>query len=284
MIYLRLSGGLGNQLYQITAMSLLSQCKGMPVTAFIEGLSGYTSPREADALKIVDRNTWLYVATPEESSVRRWATVTARAGRTIPVFGVNDRSFWWHVRSGKRRWTLYADGYFQRGWGRNEFERALGELSIRLVNPDAANRLVKNEVAVHIRGGDFLRNARFQVVGRPFYTEAVKRCLALGFENFAVITDDQGYAATVFRDVQGRCPRSNFRILEPGATTLDDFDTLRSASARIIGNSTFAWWATALGAADALTWSPSKFTLDQRRDFFLPNERQVTDVSNDYRC
>ncbi|KQY82820.1 hypothetical protein ASD35_24980 [Pelomonas sp. Root1444] len=174
---------------------------------------------------------------------------------------------------------FFADGYFQHGWTQETFARAISAMQVRPIAARAAERLLVGEIAVHIRGGDFLELPRFQVVNAPFYVDAVRQSMARGFTRFAVITDDATYAAKVCNAVQGQCPGATFRMLERGANALEDFDTLRSAPGRIIGNSTFAWWAAAFGDPAAPTWSPPMFTTDAPRDFFLPNERQIACAS-----
>lgn len=276
MIYLRLSGGLGNQLYQLAAVALLSQCRKSPVTVFTEALQKYDSPRDPDSIKLLIVNRWLRVAPAAEWHIHRWLSVSARAGRVLPSLGVNDKTFWQNIKATTdASLPLYADGYFQHGWTQDAFTRAMSAIQVRPIAARAAERLIEGEVAVHIRGGDFLKLPRFQVVHAPFYIEAVRQSIALGFTRFAVITDDPTYGAQVCGAIQREYPGTAFRMLEPGTNALEDFDTLRSAPGRIIGNSTFAWWAAALGDRTAPTWSPSMFTADDPRDFFLPNERKI---------
>jgi hypothetical protein len=278
MIYLRLAGGLGNQLYQLTAMSLLSQCSSMPLIVFTDALTKYHSSRPPDIFKLLSTDSWFTVASPNDRRLHRWLTVTARAGRWPLSLGVNDSTFWSHIQNGKGQRPLFADGYFQRGWRSEYFTRGISGLPINSVNERAAKRLMNSEVAIHIRGGDFLGLPRFQVVDSSYYISAVKNCVSIGFKDFAVITDDQAYASHICQQIRFHCKPASIRILEQDATALQDFDTLRSARCRIIGNSTFAWWAVALGATDAPTWSPSSFTIGERRDFFLPNERNVAEL------
>ncbi len=253
----------------------------MPVVVFTDALSKYHSSRPPDILKLLSTDSWFSVASSHDRNLHRWLAVTARAGRWALSLGVNDNTFWSHIQNGMSQRLLYADGYFQRGWRQEYFSRAISGLPVKPVNVRAAERLLNSEAAIHIRGGDFLGLPRFKVVDASYYISAVRGCVSLGFENFAVITDDHAYASHICQQIRFHCKKASIRILEQDATTLEDFDTLRSARCRIIGNSTFAWWAVALGAADAPTWSPSSFTVGERRDFFLPNEQNVDKLLRD---
>lgn len=279
MIYLRLAGGLGNQLYQLAAVALLSQCRKTPVKVFTDALQRYDSPREPDSIKLLIDNRWLHFVPSLEWCIHRWPLVTARAGRVLPGLGVNDKKFWHSVKATGAHLPLYADGYFQHGWTHDTFARATSAMQVRPIDTRAAERLMAGEITVHIRGGDFLKLPRFQVVHAPFYIDAVRQSMALGFTRFAVITDDPAYAAEVCDAIQRQCPNANFRMLARGTNALEDFDTLRSARGRIIGNSTFAWWSAVFGDPTTPTWSPTMFTTDDPRDFFLPNERQIACAS-----
>lgn len=279
MLYLRLSGGLGNQLYQLAMASLLSQRRQTSVMVFIEALQNYDTPRDPDSITLLTENHWLCVAQTEGWSVHRWLSVTARAGRLLPVLGVNDSTFWHRVKATAARYPLYADGYFQHGWTHDTFALATSMIQVKPIAARAADRLMFNEIAIHIRGGDFLKVPRFQVVHAPFYIDAVRQSMALGFTRFAVITDDPMYAMAVSEAIKLQCPDANVRMLAQGTNALEDFDTLRSAPGRIIGNSTFAWWAAVFGDPATPTWSPTMFATDDPRDFFLTNERKVACAS-----
>jgi hypothetical protein len=56
---------------------------------------------------------------------------------------------------------------------------------------------------------------------------------------------------------------------------LGDFALLRRAPARILGNSTFSWWAAALDGHHSLTLSPNQWTRGVPRRLFLPWEAVV---------
>lgn len=271
MIYLRLAGGLGNQLFQLAAASLLSQAKRAPVIPLLEGLSRYEEPRAPDSIDLLQPSDWLRSPASQVPAHWNYFALKARAGRWLPTIGVSDRNFWKTIVSGgcSRR---ILDGYFQFGWTAETFQRATDQMSARSIANSAATRISSNEVVVHIRGGDFLRIPQFQVVDAHFYIRAARQAMERGLNRFAIISDDPPYAIAVCKEICGHLPSAEIRLIPRGANALEDFDTLRAATARIIGNSTFAWWAAALGKSPAPTWAPMELTLGTSRDFYLSYE------------
>lgn len=271
MIYLRLAGGLGNQLYQLAAASLLSQATRSPVVPLLEGLSRYDEPRSPDSMELLQPASWLRSPASPVPLLWRGLSLKARAGRWLPAVGISDRNFWQTtVRDGGSNRIL--DGYFQHGWTTESFDSAIAQMPARQIAETAAARIGSNEVIIHIRGGDFLRLPQFQVVDANFYVRATRQAIARGLNRFAIMSDDPPYATSISDEIRKHLPSAEIRLIPPGANALEDFDTLRAAAARIIGNSTFAWWASAFGKAPAPTWAPTKLTLDAPRDFYLPDE------------
>jgi hypothetical protein len=274
MIYVRLAGGLGNQLFQLAAASLLSQSKGVPVTPLLEGLSLYEEPRAPDSIELLKPSGWLRSPASQVPAYWKWFALKARSGRWLPSIGVSDRNFWQSFVAGGGT-SRILDGYFQYGWTAETFHRATEHMLVRSISTAAAARIDSDEVVVHIRGGDFLRLPLFQVVDVDFYVRAARQAMELGLNRFAIMSDDLSYANDVCEEIREHLPSADIRLIPRGANALEDFDTLRAATARIIGNSTFAWWAVAFGDLQTPTWSPIMFTRDSLRDFFLPNERKI---------
>lgn len=278
MIYLRLAGGLGNQLYQIAAASLLAKHTGVPVVPYTQSLQNYAEARLPDSLELLMENNWLHLASDSGDKTINWLTVSARVGRWMPHFGVNDKNFWHIIADQNKSKIFILDGYFQHGWSHQNFNEALDAMPVRPVSKTASALIRSNEVVIHIRGGDFLKLPRFQVVGLSYYLRTVRLAMKQGWRCFAIMTDDRAYANLMCEQMARELSGLSFRVLPRTESALDDFDILRAASARIIGNSTFAWWAAALGQAESPTWTPTMLTVDEPRDFYLPFEIPIEEV------
>lgn len=273
MIYVRLAGGLGNQLFQLAAASLLASRTGMRASILTSGLSRYSLSRAPDCMALVGKSSW--IQDPSKSSFTELLVVKCRTGLWMPTIGINDRTFETVLRRPPHQGPLFVDGYFQKKWNFDTFNEALQGFELTAVSNESKCRTSEKECHIHIRGGDFLKIKKYQVADETFYLAALALAFASGWEYFAILTDDMFYAKALTEKLVSAMPHCRFRIVPRAATALDDFDTLRSAPARIIGNSTFGWWAAALGCAAAPTWAPTMLTTDEPKDFFLPWERPV---------
>lgn len=108
-------------------------------------------------------------------------------------------------------------------------------------------------VAVHVRGGDFLKGSVFNLCGKEYY----QRALAYFPENIPlyVFTDDKSYASTLFeeRDVKAYI---SHRIEE----SIKDMYLMSRARYQIISNSTFSFWSGFLNVDAAIVVCPKYAT------------------------
>ena len=283
MIYTRLAGGLGNQLFQYAAtLALRGESKGS-VLLSTDGLRRYQVKRNFDLMQLLHLPDGFHTDMPGDipgqlaSALLRW-----RIGRLLPNHGVNDRNFAEHLallRSGMVRQPLWLDGYFQHGWQTQMFEIVRARMSAALRNDLPTSRVSDAAAVVHIRGGDFLASEVHCVVDTGYYVEALAmlRARLPSLVSVTVVTDDIAYAAPIIDCMARAQPDLALSLAPPpnaaaGAAWLQDFVLLRDARARIIGNSSFAWWAAALDAERALTVAPNKWTRGVLRDLFLPWE------------
>ena len=269
MIYVRLAGGLGNQLFQLAAAMSVSKQTGRDVVPMTEALSRYSQPQLAVSLRLLSSPRIRYQECIRSSAALRWLITVGRVGRWLPIIGLSDRSFHIGTPLSRARDLYVMDGYFQRGWTTSLFKEALEKYTVMPPSKASQTQVNADECMIHIRGGDFLSHAVHQVVDVTHYITAIQLAQTVGWSKFVVVTEDPKYAKLLMDTMAKEFPIAHFSIMPTASDPLEDFDVLRRAPARIIGNSTFSWWAAALDERRATTWSPSKFLRDLERDFFL---------------
>lgn len=272
-VYVRLAGGLGNQLYQLAAALHFSAGQSQDVAPLAGALSRYNAARKPESLRLLD-NDWQAIGSSAMARLVNLAVVDARAGRWLPLFGCNDTTF--QRKVGNRApagHALLLDGYFQRDWNRESFASAVSGFSMR---PAAPSPVDPGECVVHVRGGDFLTLPLYDVTDLDYYVRAMSLASAAAWSRFAILSDDLVHAGRIKTQLEQRLTGISIRLLQSSDDSLADFRLLRDASARIIGNSTFAWWATALDARKGSTWSPARMVRTEERDFFLDWENAIS--------
>jgi hypothetical protein len=274
MINVRLAGGLGNQLFQLAAALALSSRSDAQIRLFTGALRRYRAVREPDILRLLDLSL-LNVQVHETADAVSWLAERARLGRWAPGLAITDSNFGSKlVTDIAGRKSGWLDGYFQTQWTAPSLHPVLRKMgaavdpSWRRANSGPA------DVVIHIRGGDFLKSPIHQVVDAGYYTRALQAIQGQGkIETVLVITDDRPYAEGILASALSECPGVKTIYPDPPAVDpLEDFAILLAAPRRVIGNSTFSWWASALGDGDGTTVSPSVFARGEIRHPPLPWE------------
>lgn len=275
LIFLRLAGGLGNQLFQLAAASIYSLAHDRNVVVVTSGLAGY-SVKRLQSYEFVFGEIPFSVNSTLKSWNLSYLATRFRLGRfPLPWIAVNDKNFLAPQDFTLHYLPIYMDGYFQSGWTRVEFSAAISQFIIHPPSYDARSYIHSGDVAVHVRGSDFLSNPEFCIVNESFYLKCIGLAVARGYNSFVFISDDAVYCHRVLNLCQSAYPDVFFRV-SCGSSIEFDFDCIRSATARIVGNSTFAWWATALSSSKtAITWTTPSFTRLCRKPFLLPGEVYV---------
>jgi hypothetical protein len=275
MIVLRLAGGLGNQIFQLLAALLLAERTDQSVFVLTEGLAHYAVPRTPEVLRLMHSER--LVTAPDVSVPRwiRWLALRVRAGRWMPFAGICDGGFPASIDASHRKKHInLVDGYFQRGWSQTLLDQVLPTVRLQFP-PDGMGIATDHDCLLHVRGGDFLRFKSHAFLGIDYYSHCITIAQAEGCRSFGVITDDPDYSNRMIAELFKRHPGIDIVLLADSSDALVDFTTLRHAKRRIIGNSTFAWWASAFDSSCAPTMSPDRFVRDIPRDFFLPFERII---------
>jgi hypothetical protein len=264
LIFVRLAGGLGNQLFQLAAAQLLTQHNSR-IFLMSGGLRRYKSPRSFDLdklLNLAEINAQIY----DGSKILSFICERLRLGR-FPLIGVNDRNI--EKRDIlRRRGAVFMDGYFQDFWSDDLINATFSRLAehINFTSIDEDN----NACVVHIRGGDFLGSELYNITPISWYVSQANLVLKNHYvTRFCIISDDIKVAT------QLSCVfTSNFQlpvVVKVGRHLLEDFHTLRTASFRIIGNSTFALSA-ALAGGSGITFAAQRFDKNRIRNWRFSNE------------
>lgn len=276
MTVLRLAGGLGNQLFQVMAGVLEARRSKRKVLVLTEALSTYAAARRPDVLKLVRSEDVVTTDEVQVPATIQWLSLRARSGRWLPGAALNDRNF--PGALGSPAWTgdwRFLDGYFQRGWTQDLLDEAVAAAQLDpAAMADPGNPPC--DCVVHIRGGDFLHLSSHAIVDVDYYSRCLALAKAEGCRSFGIVTDDRRHAEQILRALAARHGDLSLFLMPDHGAALPDFGTLRAARARIIGNSTFAWWASACDARQAPTWSPDRFVRDTVRDYALPFEILVS--------
>lgn len=271
MIYLRLAGGLGNQLFQISAGLLLAKSYSTTLNIINNSLASYKTKRDPAYSKLLCLNRSSLISKEPARPLIYFAVNRLRIGR-LPLFGIKDVKFRMHPWRRTIRAPIFMDGYFQDCWDEGLVQSAI--LIIRGLMADAPAPLISipsSHAVIHIRGGDFLSHSSYNILDYHYYCRCILAASKYGYNYFHVVTDDLPHASTIVNQIHEALPFARFTFHD-SRSDLEDFFLIFNAPARIIGNSTFAWWASALSIGSSKTWSPSIFLRNKSRSFRFPGE------------
>jgi hypothetical protein len=282
MIFTRLAGGLGNQLFQLSASLALQESCGGKVFLGTESLRRYKVARDFDLARLLKLPDFCLA----EPNAPGWAgaaerLMALRLGRLLPTVGVNDRNFALtlaRTSAARTARNLWLDGYFQQGWAWPEFAPVLASMVAMQRDDMPAPPWPMPDCTVHVRGGDFLASEVHHVVDPAFYCRAMGMLLHEHPNTGTVwiVTDDKSHASAVRSALSAAYAQLDVAWAPEGpGGWMHDFALLREASTRILGNSTFSWWAAALDRRQGRTFTPSQWARGVPRSLYLRWEMAV---------
>lgn len=267
MIWVRLSGGLGNQLFQWAAAEEIKTKIHQPIVFYAGDLKRYTVPRNFLLSSI--KYHFHSAGTP-----CWWIRfiLRYRINKIFPTL------FPWYIHKNnisklKHGNNRVLDDYFQNTLLINngikavvaEIVKLAGEnIKInRLFNKMLAGITGKEAVALHIRRKDYLSKANrkiFCFTGYAYYARALAR-LGNGIKKIFIFSDDTVEEITTWGD------RDIIYINSLGLSDVEEFILLSKFDHIIITNSTYSFWAALIANAKAfngLKIGPSDWLLDER--------------------
>jgi len=250
-IIVRLSGGLGNQIFQLNAA--LYAANGSPNASVIldnRFLASYDSARDFEIQFILNKlsDTAIYT---DLTGLPAWAS-KLRLGKLFDnSFGqyafLSSTSQLRSLKGFPYKWVV-LDGYFQSPQlalsqsQRSSLFRSLSQEYFYLRHNLALNPQTP-VVSVHIRRGDYVASKSassvFKTISLNYY-RATARCFGTEVV-FLVFGDDPLITSQFAKEVGG------IDVATRGLALKEEFMLMALCDHHIIANSTFSWWASYLG-------------------------------------
>ena len=268
-IYVRLAGGLGNQIFQIAYG--LTVCKQVQSEIVLcpSFLDNYNTKRNFTVPEVLDLGQ-IRVSESLLPFIVFKSRFTLIASVLPPKFGFisdnNCRNI--HVMDITSS-NFYLDGYFNKSISQNIFDEMVTYVSALYLGK--AVRVRSKVCVIHIWGGDFIELGLACSDDSEFYRVAIAEIRRLVPDvMFEVVTDDFEFANTI---LEGIC---KFERISKTSVS-QDFIRLSTAQFAIISDSTFALWARAIKLNDTkwerLTFSRKQWEPGVRRDISFAGEQ-----------
>ena len=273
MIFSRMVGGLGNQLFQTAACLKYRNPKEKVIISFLGDIH---IPKRINCLNyIFEKPAWLYYDNSKNLNIlNKFIAKTSAAfrfGSYIPIIGINDRNFcsrYYHYYEKK---ILFLDGYFNQKWTYASLNDAFSRL--KLIPIELSQEYIEicnNDVVIHLRGSDFLKISDLNICNLEYYIKSIKYAISKGHSSFKLISEDQKYGKEILKEIKKYFIDLKISMINSG-TIKNDFNLIRSSKLAILSNSTFSWWASFLSTTKKEFIVPENFSLKEKR-IILPNE------------
>ena len=250
-VFVRVTGGLGNQLFQYVMAYKLQSVTGKSicfVTKFQNDFLRSKSLAESDfrdfslaKLGLVNEISTQVIDSPNFMCYLifkfRLAKLLTSDG-CLYLFG-----------------NIYVDGYFIKDAEfSDEISKIREKISTKFIEKTS------NEAAIHIRAGDLLRQPQNLLTTREYYLSGIDYFHNVyNVNKFTIVTEDVEFAKNLLGD-----GLDSYECDFQQASEIEDFITLCSHQFLIAANSTFSWIAGLLGL-------PAKFVTTEY--FYTPGDK-----------
>jgi hypothetical protein len=229
MIYLRLAGGLGNQLFQLAAAITISNKTNIPIRIYSKSLNKYEVSRDFK-LSFLGYTDSININTIHKIILRY------RLVKFLSFFSnsfISDTNF--NLKKLKK--TIYLDGYFHN---LNEIELGMKILKKSFFKIEIDNILKKinlnidfeNDLAVHVRRGDYLtkKNKKiYKKLGYKYYSSSLKK---IKYNNIYIFCTEK---------IDFNLDLNQKEMYLYNLNDIEDFMLMSKFKKLIISNSTFAF-------------------------------------------
>jgi len=272
MIIVRISGGLGNQMFQYAIAKAMAKKNNSNFKLDVSFYPKQTLRKyELNYLNIEEKvaceKECIQLRGKEGLSfkvkkklkliVNRPKSYTLE--RRVTVF---DESIW--SKSG----DVYLDGFWQN---ENYFlsikEEILRDFALKEELSSEAKEHMKSiensqSISLHVRRGDYVKNSHTKsvhgVCGLEYYKKAKEYiCNNVEKPKFYVFSDDINWCKDSFGFLENKI------FIDNTKSALEDLELMKKCKHNVIANSTFSWWGAWLNANDKnITLSPYQWIVD----------------------
>ncbi|MBD3842269.1 MAG: alpha-1,2-fucosyltransferase, partial [Campylobacterales bacterium] len=188
---IRLYGGLGNQIFQLSAALLMAKkCNHSVIFYDDSSIGAYAVARKNEVEFFFDFSNAGLTLVKKKSFVHK-----LRLTRLFPFinFFVSDRNFASAIDKPCVSFR-YLDGYFQDCLTASDFTFLIDTFKSCLLQYEV-NVKAPSTCVIHVRGGDFVKLGWDSVASKDYYIRAIEFMInKYGVRSFDIITDDVSYA------------------------------------------------------------------------------------------
>jgi len=267
-IYIRLAGGLGNQIFQIGASLLIAKkFKHTKLYLEINSLNQYTQKRNLELFKIFnikkleEIGVMPYITKNNIFAISRLPKIFSINKKNWPF--LNDINFKNNLNNSNN--FIIMDGYFQNCITQDNF---IDEINIlKKILFDNSYEFVYDECVIHVRGRDFIKLGWNNICNMQYYQKAIAIMnKQYNIKKYYIVTDDINYSEYILKKFKIEYEYYN-------SSSVEDFLFIGRCKYRILSNSTFAFWASALGNNENnFVVAPRYWIPGVERKIYLKNE------------
>lgn len=245
--YINITGGLGNQLYMLAYANYLRENGYKNITLFT------TIKEKGDTKDPNKRNINLIFA--EEIGLKV-CYIPSLVFIIIKKLLGNSflSSFIKFYIEPKKEWAVFhklpenlGKYNFHIGYYQSYLYQSSSFIDKIKKNVQIRNSIIReNDVALHIRRGDFLKGNNisiFEYISTDYYLKALERISKkINIKKIYIFTDDM---KSIQQDIEEISKKYTIEVVK-GNSVLEDLQLLTCFKNYILGNSTFAWWGAKL--------------------------------------
>ncbi len=285
-ILVKLTGGLGNQMFQYAAarhLALLNEAELLlDVSEFTTyKLREFCLQHFSLQARICEKWETRHFKRPDKLRTRLermlyfWrkpSPLSSPSPSASPIQWVRETGFAFDPALLEKKGSFYLDGYWQSPNYFLAIEQLIRSDFHITTPPDAANQAMAaqvssaNSVSLHVRRGDYHNNANTRnihgVCSLSYYSDAARIISSKETEVLFFVFSDEIEWARANLNFPGN---KVFVDLNDSAHNYEDLRLMSLCKHHIIANSTFSWWGAWMGRPDGLTLAPSRWMNDPSR-------------------